>query len=1114
MCQRVTAQGGRLLCQPNNPSFAINERRVPTSTTTMMLPRAGSLQSLAIARRLCVRCAVRQRRAECLLPRPVTRTPLLGRRSLSTTRTLRSIVANEVEDEVCGNIPSIIGVADKIFQHPAGEDPPTAEEAEMAKLKAEYEMNNDIRYYLRRWQEINPQNLDSVREPGSQTSTALDAEFVVLNGRGETEGLRASSQLTDQNDLDISEEFEGDHLEPGDMVSLIRVDGTSSLAIYVQSTNRQRMFYTERGMWRACPAGELDYVLKDFAPPELLEPIKPYFPTDLALADSELQSTPEGGLPRPLGAPLLEMMGNFQDHLMDFRRENAQPLDNIYDVVADDTEFVRMSIEELTMKALGVDESELTAVSLYAVHQALRNHPFLIEKDSTSLFSSLCLVQPKRVAKVVDKVMTWVHEHQGHLIMSLMAKNPTKFNDHPMQIFIHKAQRLIRQSRKLRSPTIMSSVGPTTQQFEPGQDGKPWLYREVLTEKFTDNDRIILEYLQLYAIPSVIMPSGALRSAAAHIMRATGMYNTLGLGEASTRLFLQEIGVIAPWENLSLLDQNLLLPGHGMSLLEDMRWEEVEESCQNLSLTDSMQSLRKDWGDLPVYCIDDVHAQEIDDGVSLERIPGSDDTFWIRIHVANPTAFLQHDNPIMQYAGSRWATLYAPERTYPIFPTSLTQGNFSLSTGRPTLTFSAKMNMQGEILDTEVTNGTVQNVINVTHSKLREFFNQDKESTESLKVGTTPVDQPLAADRIMRDTLTPEDKDNFTILRKLMLGFRTQRQKNGAMDMQRLKTSPSVSVQMGTAPAKPYEMQITEGRYFIGDPIIQLRIQDFDAHEVPDESKEYLISLLMNLAGHIAGQFCATRNIPAIFDGTWYDPEYARITRDNIAQFGGKAFYNFALPKALSASSPLKHHFLGLDAYVKATSPLRRFTDVIAHYQIEAALRFEHKNGRQLDAAIDMPDDETNLPSENGPVESDSPEPSPLPLPYTKADLDTMIHFAQPIKTRLREVSDFSQQHWVCMLLFRAFYFAECDLPPSFPVLLRAPRLTGPAHEGTIYSGVITNLGVKCVVTIPDNCPGREDMDVFGVVDATITAVDMARLEVKMEATGLVSTFHRKGEWA
>lgn len=72
----------------------------------------------------------------------------------------------------------------------------------------------------------------------------------------------------------------------------------------------------------------------------------------------------------------------------------------------------------------------------------------------------------------------------------------------------------------------------------------------------------------------------------------------------------------------------------------------------------------------------------------------------------------------------------------------------------------------------------------------------------------------------------------------------------------------------------------------------------------------------------------------------------------------------------------------------------------------------------------------------------------------------------------------------------------------------------GFTDEGTVYSGIITNLGVNCVVTIPEGCPGKEEMDVFGVVEAEITAVDMASLEVKMEAKGLIRSFKRVGEWA
>ncbi|KAJ5179341.1 hypothetical protein N7492_002551 [Penicillium capsulatum] len=939
----------------------------------------------------------------------------------------------------------------------------------------------------------------------------------MLNGRDAWDSPWDNSPFTNRDELEMSSEFEGDHLEPGDLVGRLAADGLFSLAIYVQSVHKQKQFYTDRGNWRICSLREIDFVVKNFAPPELLDPIKPYFPNSRAYARGDLQSVPEGGLPRPLGAPLLTMMASFEENLLEFYRVNMSLLEDIHTIVADESDFLRLSIEELAMKVLGIEESQLNSINLFAVHKAVRHQPFLIEKDFSSIFRPTYLIQPARIAKVVHQVITWVHEHQEYCTRAVMAKDNPGIKDHPMHRFILKAQRLIARSRKLRSPTVVSCVGPSSQKFRPGQDDKPMVYRELLTETFNDKDQAILEFLQLYAIPTVLMPSGTLQTAASHIMRATGMYNYLGLSESSSRLFLQELGVIAPWENLALLDQTLLLPGHGMSLFNEMRWEEVEEACKETqdSLTDSMQHLRKDWGALPVYCVDDITAQEIDDGVSLERIEGSDDTFWVHIHVANPTAFLNHDGLIMEYAASRVATTYAPERTYPIFPSSFTQSHFSLAAGRPTITFSAKMNLQGDIIETNITNGTVNNVISITHGTLRKFLNPEwKPASKSLTVGGDILPESSKPGKNFRDVLSTEDQENFTVLRQLMLAFRSQRQKAGAMDMPNLRANTSLTVQMGTLPVKPYEMQVNEGHSMIGDPIICLQLQDDDPHEIRDQSKDYLISLLMNLAGHIAGQFCAARKIPVVYDGTWYDPEYGRVTHENIKDFGGQTFYGLVMPRSSSSSSPIHHHMLGLGAYVKSTSPLRRFTDVIAHYQIEAALRFENKHGRQLDAAIDMPESSTTEPQSTESDPDPASKPSTLsPLPFTVSDLDTHIISSHPIRARLRQVSSFSTQHWACLLLFRAFYFRECELPPTFPCLLRTPRNV-PPREGTVFSGAIANLGVDCVVTIPDGCPDKDRMDVFGIVDARIIAVDMANLEVKMEAIGLIKPFERTGEWA
>lgn len=1090
----------------------------------MSITRLKALQKLAAGSSSHLRGTWTHPGPRFIVNAPAT-SPLPSGRRFFRSRTIDSTEAahknNEVGLELChAECELIITWSQK--QSADNEEPPLTAIDSNLLLKSEFEIHRDIREYLRKWQDVNPNDLDPVRKTSDAQTTQLPnpTQGNMPNGRDAAD-LWGDPNRPNQESLHI-EEFEGEHLEPGDLVARLNADGVFNYAIYVRSVHKQKQFYSVNGNWRICSNMELDYIIKGFAPPELLEPLKPWFPSTEAIVSEDLQLAPEGGLPRPLGAPLLDMMNNFKTHILAFYRENSKALDDLHNKVADDTEVLRLSLEQLTMNTLGIEEHELTSVNLFAVHQAVRRDPFLVEKDSSSLYSNMYVVQPKRIANVVKQVIDWTHEHQEHCVRAVMAKTTHKaMNDHPMQQFLSKAQRLIRLSRKVRSPTIMSSVGPSSTRFQPGENGNPMVYREMATEQFNANDQMIIEYLQLYAVPTTIMPSGSLRSTATHIMRATGMYNALGLSEASTRLLLQEIGAIAPWENMFPLDQYLMLPGHGLSLAKDLEAEEVMEACKSIAaepLQDSMQDLRKDWGDLPVYCVDDVTAQEIDDGISLEKIPGSSNTFWVHVHVANPTAFIKHDNPIIEYASTRLSTSYLPERTYPMLPNALTEPHFSLAAGRPVLTFSAKMNLRGQLLDSKIQNGTIRNVINLTHKTLRDFFDSESdESSQPLIVGGEYSAPQTPPGKKIQGSLRPEEKDRFLILRQLMLAFRETRKKNGAMDSSPLGPNLDVSVQAGTERMEPSEMQAQQGRYYLGDPIIRLALHDkFDPYEVRDGSRDNLVALVMNMAGHVSGQFCAARNIPVVYDGTWYDPEYGRVTSRNINQFGGEGFYDMSAPLARSSTSPIHHHALGLPTYVKSTSPLRRYTDVIAHYQIEAALRFEHEHGRQFDALADSPDPEGDLAGTEEAIDltqSSSTSTSTPVLPFSKPILDAYLTNTQPLRAHLRYLDTYSTQHWACMLLFRAFYFAECELPDTFPCVLRSPR-NRPKHLDQEYAGVIANLGLNCTVTIPEDFADKDKLGVFCLVEARITAVDMANFQVTLETTRFVKPFERTGEWA
>ncbi|PLB51552.1 exoribonuclease complex, subunit Rrp44/Dis3 [Aspergillus steynii IBT 23096] len=967
------------------------------------------------------------------------------------------------------------------------------------RLKTEFEENKDIRDYLRKWQDTHSNALDPVRGPQTSNAGEVSSPWIgnMMNDQKGSDDMDGDAlQAADEDALEfdnLADEGDGvgDFLEPGDLVALSLPDGMLSFAVYVRSMFKQQQFYTLRGKWRVADDRDIEYVIKGFAPRELVTPLYPHFPDNIAQLSRHLQSTIEGGVPRPVGAPLLRMVNAFDEQVQEVFQTYSNQLVNMHDTVADENDKMEFTLEELACRALGVEKDQLTDATLCAVHRVACRNQFIIAQDRSSLFSDHYLVQPKRVAQTLETVTAWVRAHQEYLIRLRSNKALAVPIEAPMLQFIQKAQRLIRLSRKVRSPTIMGSVGPTATRFQPGEEGKPMAFRQVSTEQFNSNDRIIIEFLQLWALPTGQMNSGVLRSTGSHIMRSTGMYDGLDLTAATAPLFLQEIGAIAPWENLRLLDQSVALPGHGISPSSDAAWADVQEACKKLKsdgVEDTMQNARTDWGDLPVYCIDNPDAQEIDDGVSLERIPGSDDTFWIRTHIANPSAFIDSNHSIMEYAASRVQTLYTPERTYPMLPESLTRAHFSLAPNRPALTFSAKMNLKGEVLETDVSNGTVRNVIYITHHKLRDLFEPDgKGHVRTLEVGGGFQNEPPRKN--MRETLSPEDEDNFHTLRNLMLAFREHRRKNGAMEWPTPIDTP-VSMTAGLKPLAPYNMRVNEGHYTLGDPVIRLHQRDVDPHEVPDLSKRDLVSLLMNLACWVSATWCAERNIPVIYDGTHYHPEYPHLTNNNINKFGGQSWFQLAAPKGMSSSSPSHHVPLGLDAYVKSTSPLRRYTDLLAHYQIEAALRFENKHGRRFDATADE-----------------------SILPFSREYVDNYIDRSRWKRNRLRNIDRGSKQFWGCMLLFRAFYFVECKLPESFKCLVHKPFTANPTvgpQSGQVFAGVITSLGLRCQILAPAELA---DIDILSVVEAKIIQVDLSRLLVIMEATRVVKPFERVGEW-
>jgi hypothetical protein len=105
--------------------------------------------------------------------------------------------------------------------------------------------------------------------------------------------------------------------------------------------------------------------------------------------------------------------------------------------------------------------------------------------------------------------------------------------------------------------------------------------------------------------------------------------------------------------------------------------------------------------------------------------------------------------------------------------------------------------------------------------------------------------------------------------------------------------------------------------------------------------------------------------------------------------------------------------------YNKVTSPLRRFSDLLVHWQIEAALLEEKKRGASL---VGNTGDSF--------------------LPFSRARLDRLLPMQRLREGQARLLSrGAGADQWILQALVRAWRFGEAPLPPTFR--LRVAHVAG-----------------------------------------------------------------------
>ena len=287
---------------------------------------------------------------------------------------------------------------------------------------------------------------------------------------------------------------------------------------------------------------------------------------------------------------------------------------------------------------------------------------------------------------------------------------------------------------------------------------------------------------------------------------------------------------------------------------------------------------RHDLTHLHTYTIDDPSTREIDDALSIEFLEDGRQRLWI--HIADPTRWVLPGSELDVEARKRVTTIYLPELTIPMFPLELAAGPMSLRQGEisSALSFGVVLDEVGAIEDVDICPSTIKVSYRLTY----------EDADEMLAMG---VEKELTA--------------------------------------------------LATAAQLRYRWRIDRGAIDIGLPDQDIKVaDDVPAISVIDDTpSRQMVAEMMVLSGAAAAEFCAERGIAIPYRS---QPEPELPSDDELALFGSGHARSFAIMRCMKkgemVTSPQRHAGLGLDFYSQVTSPIRRYSDLIAHFQIKAAL--------------------------------------------------------------------------------------------------------------------------------------------------------------------------------
>ncbi|CAA7266971.1 unnamed protein product [Cyclocybe aegerita] len=634
-----------------------------------------------------------------------------------------------------------------------------------------------------------------------------------------------------------------------------------------------------------------------------------------------------------------------QSEAMGTKSWEMQRAVNIYDRVkhGDPTRWATTTVEEVTH----LFYTQPSFVDYYTTHKYLMDNSLHYVAARNYLKTQRFAVRPERDVREIKEVLMYITEY----------RDGTRVNG-PFRRFFRKAKRVLREYERLEEEGKRRDRGPVG--VEP------------MEVQWSEEDQLFLRFLLRSCQPTQSNqcdPFTAGRNAIMKLLvpRGPPLQDNIVAGT------VMKLGIIAPWQNLYELTPKFNPVGDFTvrNSLADEDRAIVDRTVgytakagavlgpEDLRPADPLEGVRHDFGDLTVFVIDAMSAEELDDGVSLEHIPGEPDAFWVHAHIADPASVLHPGHVLCMRARERASTFYFGSQSFPLFPKELIHhpklgmslGDRSKTgLGDRTITLSMKVDMQGNFLDYKARAGLVHKIRKVTYHDVDRVLGIPPRNTHYPFGG--PQEPPEHT-----TTFTEDETTDLRILKRLMDAQTKRRVANGAI------TFAAETPRIDWKERPDIQTPCMTGAIFHGFPEMRYAVTS----SVDEEHGAHgMVAETMKLACRAVSRLGTDHGVPLM--RRVMDPWVAASEESHQALLDARTpngivslFSNLhhILINTASAVSllPKGHASLGVkdgEGYVRATSPLRRYEDLVAHWQLHHILQGDKAPARPPFDVADM----------------------------------------------------------------------------------------------------------------------------------------------------------------